>query len=109
MAIGPIRVKTVYLDDEAYVEFGKYGNGDTAIVLRTEHGEPLTTATVNLEEYGVRPAEGTVLIRNSGENAGLVASLLWGGLLESVGREVEYGFDSNAFECVLAPEYKEYT
>lgn len=102
-----IHVKTRYLDDDAHVQFGHYANGDIAIQLISDIGEPLSTATVNLEEYGIRPQKGNIIIKDNNENAGMVETFKHNGIITDVIRSFSYGYVvAGAYECVLSDEWK---
>lgn len=97
-----MHVKTKYLDEKAHVVFGRYGNGDPAIELISEIGEPLTTATVNLEEYGIHPEPGNIIIKTAAENSGVLEALQSAGYVGEAVRSYSYGYvKDGAVECPL--------
>lgn len=68
----------------------------SVLVLETDEGpEPLS---INLANYGLRPADGCVFVKGWSERAGLAESLEEQGLVEIVGRRVVGHFNSIAYE-----------
>jgi hypothetical protein len=88
-------------DERATVLKGHYGNGEIALVLRSNvDGERLATATVNLEAYGTHPSEGNVFIKDYAENEGTLACLIEQGVVSEPVRTVQCGW-AEAYECTL--------
>lgn len=71
-------------------KFGRYSNGSLALSLETLDGEPLATASVNLQEYGLLPPDGHIYVKNYSEGAGLAEALEQAGVAVPVG-VVEFG------------------
>lgn len=94
-----------YVNDTGVVKLGHYSDGSFALRLVSSLGEPLTTATVNLQDYGEKPAEGHVFIKLHGEHEGLCENLQEHGIVGPPIRAVRFGF-SMASECelLLSPE-----
>ena len=87
----PHRVGVRFQDWDCDVEFRKYGNGQTALVLRdASDGEEVAVATVNIP--GVMLGPGEVLIKDYSENDGMLAALENAGIVTATGRSVESGF-----------------
>lgn len=74
----------------AHLQFGKYGDGSTAIQGMSPTGEPLFKATVALENN--RPAEGCVFLKGWSENEGIPEALVKAGVVELTGRKAKTGF-----------------
>lgn len=88
---------------EVIVEFANYGNGDIAILLYSDEGELLSTPTVNLEAYGLRPERGSVYVKNYSEGEGMLEVLTKGGIVEPGARMEAFGpFDTTASEARLS-------
>jgi hypothetical protein len=92
--------RTKYLNDMGVVELGKYIDDSIAIRLTSSFGEPLGVPTVNLQDYGMKPAEGHVFIRDYGQNEGMLVCLVELGIIEKPGRCVPCGY-GKAYECKL--------
>lgn len=91
------------------VEIGRYHDMTDSVALMTESGESLTTATVNLHDYGKIPPPGTVFIRNYSGHEGLAKQLEAAGIGRRTRENIRFGpYDANAEEFVLAPEVLEY-
>jgi len=89
-------VNTVrFRGESCNVQFGKYANGRTAIMLVCDNGEPMAKATVNLDtEDGISPAMGDdeVAIKDYNENAGMLEALEGAGVISAPLRHVPSGF-----------------
>ena len=108
-----ITLKTRYLPNEqAKAVPGYYGNGTLALQFTAAEGEyvgePLTTATVNLEAYGIHPAPGNLIIKTAAENEGLLESLINNGLVGMPTAWYSYGLvEFGAAEVPLTEKGKE--
>lgn len=91
--------RSAYLDDEGTVELGHYHDGSIAMRLFSPIDGPLSTPTVCLSEYGEKPAEGYVFLREH-DNPGVVESLQELGVVGPAVRTVPMGF-TVAYECEL--------
>lgn len=91
----------VYLAE--YVVYrSEYADGIPALVLYTDWGEPLSTVTINLAQYGIVPAEGMVLLRATEEGEGWPDLLASAGVVRLTGRKFQFGrFGSYALEAKL--------
>ncbi|MCU7829551.1 MAG: hypothetical protein KZQ85_10835 [Candidatus Thiodiazotropha sp. (ex Myrtea sp. 'scaly one' KF741663)] len=78
-----------YKEWDCVVNIAHYGNGRPAILLETEQGLPVATATVNISFF--KPAEGEVLIKDYSENEGILDCLADAGILEPTGKELWSG------------------
>ena len=86
-----IEARTVHLNERAKVDFAKYENGRTAIVLfNPETHEQLATATVNLPETQL--SDDHVFVKDWSENMGMLKLLLKEGLVEDTGHRVPTGY-----------------
>ena len=74
------------------VQFEKYGNGRTAIVLVGSDGEYAAVATVNIAEAELQP--GQVFIKDYSENQGMLAALEKAGIVKATGAYVDCGHAS---------------
>lgn len=95
------KLSTKYCTEEATVKFGHYANKEVALMFRTLDGQPLITATVNLQAYGEAPVRGNVFIKSWAENQGTYASLLALGIIGKYVRRVDINNDLTAYECPL--------
>ena len=67
--------------------------GATAIYLvDTADGEPVATATVNVEGVSENLPPSEVLIKDYSENEGMLGALIRAGLIEDTGRRVPTGY-----------------
>jgi len=71
---------------------GFYGNGETALVVKSEHGEPLCTATVNMIDYDEVPQRGHVFLKLYAENEGVLEALQAAGIVGEPVRYIDAGF-----------------
>jgi hypothetical protein len=104
--MGEVRVhlKTKWLDEEAYIVSGYYGDESIAWKAYSLEGEPLCTPTVCLVEYNQEPRPEHVFIKNWSENEGILESLIAGGIISEPVRTLPAGF-CKAYECrILKPE-----
>ena len=75
------------------VQFGKYGNGRTAIMLVRENGEPMAKASLNLEAALHWPLSADeIAIKDYSENEGMLAALTGAGIVSAPLRDVACGF-----------------
>lgn len=89
---------------EARLVFGAYIDGSTAIQIVGDCGEgfeePISTATVCLEEYGMTPEPGRVFIKDWSENEGTLLALQKAGIVGPTLNKVGAGF-ATAYEVEL--------
>lgn len=85
-----IHLKTKYIDEPALMTFGRYANGRLTIEFHSEHGEPLSRATVNMP--GVRLGPNEVVIKDYGENKGTLRCLIDSGLVEDTGKRIKQDY-----------------
>ena len=78
-------------------QFAKYENGNNAIRIVEENGEPIATASVNLEQ--VLPAD-RVYIKDWSENEGMLFALIDAGIVEDTGIIHPIGY-VDAVECKI--------
>jgi hypothetical protein len=74
---------------DCVVNIAQYGNGRPAILLATETGIPIAKASVNITYF--KPEYDEVLIKDHGENEGILKCLSDAGILESTGKELWMG------------------
>lgn len=91
---------------------GRYGNDEFALQLESlnEDGwmEPLTTVTVNLEDYEMHPQPGTFFVKTWSGNEGIDQALVDAGVIELTGREVPVNsYGSIAREARFTPAYEQ--
>jgi hypothetical protein len=73
------------------VHFEEYENGKTAITLNVKkNGEPFAVATVNIPFFPLEKDE--VIIKNYGENHGILDALLKAGIVSKPIRQAQAGF-----------------
>jgi hypothetical protein len=95
-----LHLTTKYLDDEVFMEFGRYHDGSIAIRLVTELGEPASVVTVCMSDSGFKPEDGNVFIKDWSENEGMLEALQKEKIVGEKLRELPAGF-STAYECKL--------
>ena len=78
-----------YKQRDCVVNIMHYGNNRPAIVLTTVSGEPIAKASVNITCF--RPEEGEVLIKDYGENEGILKCLTDARVVEPSGKELWTG------------------
>jgi hypothetical protein len=91
-------IQVLYKGWECDLDFGKYGNGQTAITLfDLEDGEPVSTATV-----AVRDSIGSneVVIKDYSENEGMLEVLQKAGVVSEPKRVISSGY-VDLFVCDL--------
>lgn len=92
-------------EPNARVIAGRYSNGQIALQVFSDIGEPLSTATVNLEQYGETPSAGNVFIYGDySEHVGVYKALLDAGVIGESVRTVQLAYDATALECPLLME-----
>lgn len=89
-----------------WVHFGLYGDGSTAMLIRSgpEEGEPIAKATVCLADF--EPGEtppGHVWVKTWAENVGLLESLELSGVLDATARSFDCSPHATARLCKLSP------
>ena len=102
---------------EAAVEFAGYrcvayetayaseAGGSKAIYLvDAADGEPVATATVNVEGVSEKLPDREVLIKDYSENEGMLEALARAGLVEDTGRRVRTGYVAVPVARLLYPE-----
>lgn len=93
-------IKSAHLDDDVFIEAGRYHDGSLALRLVTEIGEPAGVATVCLSHLDEKPSEGNVFIKDWSENEGFLSALQKEGIVGDKIREVKTGF-TTAYEVAL--------
>jgi len=83
-----ISVDTKYCKGDVELNFGKYGNGSTAIQA-FRGGEPMFVATVALDE---QPPVGHVFMKGWSENEGVPLALEKAGIIQLTGRKIPTGY-----------------
>lgn len=92
---------------EATVYQGTYADGSIALQLKDTYydAEILGTPTVNLDQYGEKPAEGNVFIKSYSENEGMLECLVDQGVISAPVREILVPpFGALVYECTLIGE-----
>lgn len=92
---------TKYVDDDVFIEAGRYHDGSLALRLLTDTGEPASIATICLSHLDIKPADGNVFIKDWSENEGMLSGLIAAGIIGNAVREIPTGF-AKAYECPLA-------
>lgn len=93
-----VHLKTKYLDDDVYIEIARYHDNSRAVLFRTELGEPAGVATVCLSDFGEKPADGNIFIKDWSENEGMLKGMQALGIIGEPIREINVGFVT-AYEC----------
>lgn len=84
------------------LEFAKYSNGRTAILLSdVEDGSPVAKATVNIPEIPL--SENEVIIKDYAENIGMLETLINAGVVEDTQKKVAAGRVSVPIVKLLIP------
>lgn len=109
MAFQTFVLRTKFMSEShAVLRKGTYPNGQLALQVTSQYGEPLCTATVNLEAYGEMPREGMVFIKDANENEGLVECLHEADIIGQPERWIDAGYvKAYAAECPLLVEVSE--
>lgn len=83
-----------FLEEDCILQFGKYGNGRTAIQLvsNDEMKELIATATVNIVDARCDADE--VIIKDYSENDGMLAALVYAGVVSNPVRYAGSGYVS---------------
>lgn len=90
-------LEATFNNEPCFVTKANYGNKSIALTAVTQEiGEPYDTLTVNLEAYGIVPAEGNAIVLKR-----YVAPLREAGIIGETIRGFAYGHytDKNAYEC----------
>ena len=86
------------------VEKKQYINGRIALMLTDEEtGEPVATASVNIEEYRMsdRSKKDHTFIKDYSENEGMLEALIKAGIVEHTGLQFPIGFVKASLVKVL--------
>lgn len=102
---------------EAAVEFAGYrcvayetaypseaGGARAIYLVDAADGEPVATATVNVEGVSEKLPDREVLIKDYSENEGMLEALARAGLVEDTGRRVRTGYVAVPVARLLYPE-----
>lgn len=98
-------IRTKFRDWDCTVHIRQYLNGNGIAICLEEFGtgEPIATATINLE--GVPLANGYVHIKEYSENKGITKALVDAGVVEWNGEQIYIGpFNSEVNLCKLLIE-----
>lgn len=79
-----------FLNTRCQLQFSRYANGRLAIQLHDDRGEPFATATINVPTMPL--AEDQVLIKDYGENEGLLMALEEAGVVRTTGVRCRLGY-----------------
>lgn len=80
------------------------GSGQKALVAQDARtGEPFSTFTVNLADYGIIAAEGNVIISDYAENENVIEELIKHGIVGEPESKHSFGFNNSveAYETEL--------
>lgn len=89
----------------AWVQKKNYADGGLALTLTAEDGEPLSTVSVNLSDYGLIPDLGCIFVADYSEHEGMFEAMVQAGVLTPTGRTVTFGkFRSKAHEGMVAQD-----
>ena len=89
-------------EPNASIRCGRFPDGSIALRIESSFGEPLTTATVNLAQYGEHPEEGNVFVYGDyGHHEGVWRALYDAGIVGNALRIIEGPFNSQWYECPL--------
>lgn len=94
------RVKSKYVDDDVFIEAGRYHDGTMAIRLVLDTGQVVLVPTVCLSHLEIKPADGNVFIKDWSENEGILKGMQDAGILGEVVARHPTGF-AVADECKL--------
>jgi hypothetical protein len=85
-------MKTIrFLNEDCRLVRDTYkANDGVALLLVCEDGSPMATATVCLPEYQLEVGE--IVIKDYGENAGMLDALVKAGVVSDTGRTVQTGW-----------------
>lgn len=92
--------------ENAIVQRGAYVDGSMSLQVFSQIGEPLTTASLNLGDYGYKPAEGCIFVGDYSQHKGIFEALIKAGVLSDTGRVVKFGpHNTSAREGAVNPAY----
>ena len=84
-----VTINAKYVNETVLLDFGKYGDGSTAIQVISLDGEPIAKATVCLD---IKPPEGFVFLKGWSENEGIPEALVKAKVVELTGRMIPTGY-----------------
>lgn len=91
-----------FLERQCLLQLGRYDNGRLAIQLNTVDGEPVVTATINVPAMPL--TETQVLIKDYGENQGVLVALEDAGVVRSTGVRCRIGHvEVNVCQLLISP------
>lgn len=79
--------KFTWHDVSGRLYFSRYFDNNPALVFKTDQDVPITTCTVNIPEFFLEYPFGDnklIAVKNSGENEGILESLIEAGIVDSV-------------------------
>lgn len=85
--------------EECTVHYQKYFDGNTCIRLISECGEPMCTATINMPQINVAPDY--VVIKNYGENGGILDALEEALIVKRIEEYIINDFNVTVWLCKL--------
>lgn len=100
-----IQLQHKYFTGAAILTFAPYvADNSTAIkIADAETHEPIATPTTCLVDYGIRPEDASVIIRDYSENEGMYAALLKAGVIKEYTREYFVGpYKAKCYEAPLS-------
>lgn len=84
---------------------GKYQDGSLRLDVLSDIGEPLSTVTVCMSQYGETPKQGYVFVKDYSENEGTVEALMDAGIISVPERWLSPGHTAmGVAECKLLVE-----
>jgi hypothetical protein len=92
-----IHLKTKYSDEDGEVSFGKYRDGQLALLFAPDTGEPEWALSMNLGGHGLIAPEDHVYIGGYSEHVGIASCLQDQGVAE-LAEEIIFGpYDTPAY------------
>lgn len=79
-----------------------YMNGNVRLELSDDEGYPYAVASLNIPN--IRLGEDEIVVKNYGENEGMLHFLLTHNIIEVTNREVHVGFGNICRICIVKPE-----
>lgn len=100
-----IHQQTKYVNEPVNVYFGRYRDKSIAIISKSKDGEPMSTFTVCMMEYGLTPGLKQVFIKTWSENDGVLECLIREGLVTDTDKRYDAGFVRQGCAlCELTPK-----
>jgi hypothetical protein len=92
--------KVTLFGEELIMELHHFNNGRIALLLVDDYGEPYTKININIPEMPLDDDE--IVVKNYGENKGILEQLIAQGIVTDTGKRVQTGYVKSPV-CKLVP------